>query len=115
MTTIALARLLLFARRHQLKLNTLQALAVLQSNGPTTCHDLAAELDVSSAAVTCIGDRLVALNLATRTYGKADRRMIYLTLTHHGQVTLKAILHPEPSAPAHKPTRPLAPSNLVPV
>lgn len=93
MTTTALTRLLTFARRHQLGISSLQALAIIQS-GPATLSEIAREIGVTTAAVTGLADRLAALSLATRVRSKTNRREIHLKITFHGVATLNSILHP---------------------
>lgn len=72
------------ARFYNLNLTATEALLTLGKLGMTDMTGLAAELAVSTAAITTIAQRLIGARLIERRYSADDRRVIYLRLTELG-------------------------------
>ena len=67
-------------------------LELLHRNGETKMSDIAGFLNVSTAAITGIVDRLVRDGFAARASDPADRRIVMIKLTAKGTATAKDIL-----------------------
>ena len=93
MTTTALCYLLTHARDNQLGLTTLHALAYISLQGEAKISQVATHLGVTGAAITGTADRLVALGLITRRYGKKDRRNVWLEITPAGEAIIAKALY----------------------
>ncbi|OWY61634.1 hypothetical protein B7486_62745 [cyanobacterium TDX16] len=61
-----------------------RTLVVLQSRGPQTLQELAAELRVVPSTATRMCDRLVAKGLVDRSVPEDDRRLVRLSVTAEG-------------------------------
>ena len=72
----------------------LQAMELLIINGPLSPTGLAHRLSISTAAVTSVVDRLVALGHVRRTEHPTDRRGILVVPTPASIALAKAILTP---------------------
>ena len=93
MTTTALSHLLSYARDKQLGLTSLHALAYIHlQDGEAQIGQVARHLGVTGAAITGTSDRLVALGLITRRYGKKDRRNVWLEITPNGSALIATAL-----------------------
>lgn len=80
------------ARQHKLNLTALQTLCEIDRRGPETLSGLALQLNISTAAMTGVVDRLERLGLAARKESTKDRRIFWLTITPAGQSALETIL-----------------------
>ncbi|MDI6907460.1 MAG: MarR family transcriptional regulator [Thermoanaerobacterales bacterium] len=58
---------------------------IMHHRGRATVSELAEELGVSLSAITAAADRLCEAGLAARERDAADRRVVWLSLTEHGQ------------------------------
>lgn len=72
------------ARYYGLNLTGLELLLHLRNEGPLPMTALAAELAISSAAVTGAADTLAKKRLVRRKHSHLDRRSIELALTELG-------------------------------
>jgi DNA-binding MarR family transcriptional regulator len=68
-----------------------RALVVLQSRGPQSAQQLAAELGVAASTVTRMGDRLVAKRLIEREAVAENRREVRLMITSAGAEIVGAV------------------------
>jgi DNA-binding MarR family transcriptional regulator len=89
-TSTTLATIL--ERARPLHSTSLNALAILDSQGDQTLGSLTVALGINSASVTGLADSLETQGLAKRTRREGDRRTIYLTLTDLGRQTVQDIL-----------------------
>ncbi len=63
----------------------LKALSIIYSKGPLSMSDIAADLEVSLAAVTGVVDRLVERGVVLRKSKPDDRRVVLCALSEKGQ------------------------------
>ncbi len=73
----------------------LAALLSIHQAGTLPIGHLCKTCNLTGTAATNIADFLEKAKLATRSYGKQDRRKIWLTLTETGTATAQAILQPK--------------------
>jgi DNA-binding MarR family transcriptional regulator len=74
-----------------LTLRQLQVLGLLHGATSLTGHDLAQALDVSTATVSGLVDRMVTKGLVQRTPDPDDRRRVLLSVTGQGQAVLEGL------------------------
>lgn len=75
-----------------------RALSALHFTGPMTATALAVSLSLSAAAVTALGDRLVAAKLVSRERDAHDRRRVTLGMTSHGKARVASLWGPMAAA-----------------
>ena len=63
----------------------------LHTQGETKMSDMARTMEVTTAAMTGIVDRLVREGYATRVYDPSDRRIIKIRLTSKGKILVERI------------------------
>ncbi len=90
--TTDIAAILGRARKHKLNDTALQALCELYRRGDETLGALAILMDLSSAAMTEIADRLERLGYVRRYRVTEDRRCWKLSITPAGESALNHIL-----------------------
>lgn len=90
--SIHLARMLQAAREDGLRDETLQLLCLLDYNGRQRMTDLAAEIGVSTAAMTSMVDALERRSYVRRIPSTTDRRVIYIEALGLGLHAIKLIL-----------------------
>lgn len=81
---LAIAHRSLAASSSDVTLAQYRALVVLQSRGPQSAQELAAELGVAPSTATRVCDRLVAKGLIRRGPGAQSRRQVELGVTAAG-------------------------------
>jgi DNA-binding MarR family transcriptional regulator len=81
---VAMSARSLAAVEGEVTLPQYRTLVVLQSRGPQTLHELAAELRVVPSTATRMCDRLVAKGLVDRAVPEDDRRLVHLSATTEG-------------------------------
>lgn len=84
--------LLTFARENDLSMSQIGALFHIHRRGASGVTRLGDDLGVTSAAASQILERLVRLELVTRTEDPQDRRLRQLELTAKGRQVLQASL-----------------------
>lgn len=72
----------------------LKAVGEAGSDDPLTVAGLAQRVQLSSATVSRIVDRLVRAGLVTRERGTADRRVVWIRLTDEGQERFESLPRP---------------------
>lgn len=92
LTAAQLRAVLAASRDYHLGTSTLGILAYLHEHGTGSLVTLARAARLSTAAVTGLADRLVALGYAARRPSTADRRVVWLDITPSGTATLEDIL-----------------------
>lgn len=75
---------------YNLNLRQLLAMTILES-GTTISTAIAKEINISTASVTIIIDKLEKMHIVERAFDKEDRRSILLSLTDHGRDVLTEI------------------------
>lgn len=84
--------LLLFAKEHDLSMSQIGALFHIHRSGGSGVAGLGDDLGVTSAAASQILERLVRLEMVTRTEDPHDRRQRQIELTDKGRQMLHASL-----------------------
>ncbi|WP_051791613.1 MarR family winged helix-turn-helix transcriptional regulator [Amycolatopsis jejuensis] len=79
-------------RRHGLNPTALTTLATLHLDGPQSPSELAAPLEITTASMTELLDKLTDLGLITRQPHPSDRRMLRIELTAAGTARITGIL-----------------------
>lgn len=67
-------------------------LEFLHKSGECTMSDLAAAINVTTAAITGITDRLVRCGYVSRRHGRDDRRVVIAALTAKGSKTVSVLI-----------------------
>ena len=93
MTAIDLCHLLAYARDQRLGLTCLHALAFVHLHHEIPINKVAQHIGITSAAMTGVADKLIALGYLTRHSGRADRRNIWLAVTPAGQDLITTALY----------------------
>ena len=79
------------AHRLGLTVTDLTALVIVASEQETTPKRLAAEMGLSTGAVTTLIDRLTSAKQVTRAPREGDRRSLLIELTTNGQQTIETV------------------------
>lgn len=66
-------------------------LLLLSKSSVLRASDIAAELGITSGAVTCLADKLAGLGYVTRERSDEDRRVVLLSLTEEGRSCLARV------------------------
>jgi DNA-binding MarR family transcriptional regulator len=88
---VAIAAASLAPVEDQVTLSQYRALVVLQSRGPQSLQDLAAELQVVPSTATRMCDRLVRKGLISRDAAEGDRREVELSITTAGAEIVSSV------------------------
>jgi len=72
----------------------LKAVGEAGPDAPLTVAGLADQVQLSSATVSRIVDRLVRAGLVSRERGTADRRVVWIRLTHEGEDRFESLPRP---------------------
>lgn len=76
---------------YHLNMTQFKALSTLSKNGPQNVSQIAAALNLSSAAITGIADQLIAEDYVKKERAKCDRRVVNITITQKGETILKEV------------------------
>lgn len=76
---------------YRLNMTQFKALSTLSKNGPQNVSQIAAALNISSAAITGITDQLIAEDFVQKERAKGDRRVVNITITQKGEAILKEV------------------------
>jgi len=84
----------LVAQRLKVNLTDLRALDIVERLGRPTAGVLAAEMGLTTGAITAVVDRLVIAGLLERVRDDEDRRRVHLTLTPRARTEIDAVWGP---------------------
>ncbi|MWV42874.1 MarR family transcriptional regulator [Paenibacillus sp. HJL G12] len=79
------------AKEYNLNFPQFQVLYTLKQRGPLKVSELADTLALTSPAITNLTDKLIAAGYVQRERAESDRRVVYTTITEHGDAMIAKI------------------------